>query len=353
MNSKPMITVIVPVYNSEKYLRQCVDSILNQTYTHLEVILVDDGSPDRCGELCDQYAAKESRVKVVHKQNGGVSSARNAGLDIATGEYIAFVDSDDYLDSSLYEKAISVIHTYHPDIIDFGINFVDQEGNLLRKWHHTQTKETLFDRSHISENIIPELVHVKSQANSNIAVWVWNKLFRTNIINQFDIRFDSNLKLWEDGIFTIEVLKYANSLISLCGEYYNYRGTQDSLSQHHDEKIFSYAEIIYERYRSWFKNEYDFDNLPSRKYRFELVHGIIMRELKCLYTKKADVKSVRNAIFNGLKSKTIQDYYCGYHHTNPFFLITQFTIQANLLNLAFAEYYIYFRLKSGKQKDNA
>lgn len=346
MDSKPLITVIVPVYNSEKYLCQCVDSILNQTYINLEVILVDDGSPDKCGELCDQYAAKDSRIKVIHKQNGGVSSARNAALDIATGEYITFVDSDDYLCSSLYEKAVAAIHTYHPDIIDFGINFVDQEGNLRRKWQHSQPKGTLFDHTYIAENIIPELVHVKPQTDAYISAWVWNKLFHSTVINQFAIRFDNNIKIWEDGIFTIEVIKYANSLISLCGEYYNYRDTQNSLSEHHDEKIFTYAETIYERYRTLFENEYDFDNLSSRKYRFQLVHGMIMRELKCLYAKKADLKSVKKAILNGLKRKTVRDYYCGYHHNNPFSLIAQFTIRANLLNLFFIEYCIYYKLKS-------
>ena len=112
MDSKPLITVIVPVYNSEKYLCQCVDSILNQTYINLEVILVDDGSPDKCGELCDHYAAKDSRIKVIHKQNGGVCSARNAALDIATGEYITFVDSDDYIKEDMYEILLNLIKKY-------------------------------------------------------------------------------------------------------------------------------------------------------------------------------------------------------------------------------------------------
>ena len=93
-----LISVIVPVYNVEPYLRKCVDSILAQSYSNLEVILVDDGSPDGCGAICDEYAAKDARVRVIHKPNGGVSDARNAGLDIMTGDYVAFVDSDDWID---------------------------------------------------------------------------------------------------------------------------------------------------------------------------------------------------------------------------------------------------------------
>ena len=98
-----LISVIVPVYKVEKYLHKCVDSILAQTYTNLEIILVDDGSPDNCGKICDEYAAKDSRIKVIHQQNGGLSAARNAGLDIATGNYLAFIDSDDYIDNNYIE----------------------------------------------------------------------------------------------------------------------------------------------------------------------------------------------------------------------------------------------------------
>ena len=99
-----LISVIIPVYKVEKYLSKCVESIINQTYKNLEIILVNDGSPDNCGEICDEYAKKDSRIKVIHKENGGLSDARNAGIEIASGQYIAFVDSDDYIASNMYER---------------------------------------------------------------------------------------------------------------------------------------------------------------------------------------------------------------------------------------------------------
>ena len=102
-----LISVIVPVYNVEPYLRKCVDSILAQSYSNLEVILVDDGSPDGCGAICDEYAAKDARVRVIHKPNGGVSDARNAGLDIMTGDYVAFVDSDDWVEADMYRTLLT------------------------------------------------------------------------------------------------------------------------------------------------------------------------------------------------------------------------------------------------------
>ena len=110
----PLISIIVPVYNVEKYLDKCVQSLLNQTYKNIEIILVDDGSPDNSGIMCDEYAAKDSRVKVVHKQNGGLVSARNAGFDVMTGDWHMYVDSDDWIDLNTCEKLIAAINR-HPD----------------------------------------------------------------------------------------------------------------------------------------------------------------------------------------------------------------------------------------------
>lgn len=130
-NSK-QLSVIVPVYKAEKYLNRCVDSIIAQTWSNLEIILVDDGSPDNSGAICDEYAAKDSRIKVIHKQNGGVSSARNAGIDAATGDYIAFVDSDDYIAPDMYEKLFEVLDSEKSiAACDFMMDFGN--GNLVHK----------------------------------------------------------------------------------------------------------------------------------------------------------------------------------------------------------------------------
>lgn len=124
----PMISVIVPIYNVEKYLARCVDSIVNQTYKNLEIILVDDGSPDRCPQVCDDYAEKDSRIKVVHKKNGGLSDARNAGMAVATGEYISFIDSDDWIETSMFELLLNNIFQYDCEISCGGIMMVWENG---------------------------------------------------------------------------------------------------------------------------------------------------------------------------------------------------------------------------------
>ena len=120
MKRMPKISVIIPVYKVEQYLPECLDSIINQTYKNLEIICIDDGSPDNSGKILDEYASKDNRIRVIHKENGGISSARNAGLDIATGDWISFVDSDDWLDINTYEKLLSSADEANTDIVMFG-----------------------------------------------------------------------------------------------------------------------------------------------------------------------------------------------------------------------------------------
>lgn len=127
----PLITVIVPVYNIEKYLERCVNSIRNQTYENLEILLVDDGSTDRSGEMCDTFAAKDPRIRVIHKENGGSSSARNLGIAQAKGEYLGFVDSDDYVSENMYELLVSALREYGAEIAQGGRDEIDEEGNRL------------------------------------------------------------------------------------------------------------------------------------------------------------------------------------------------------------------------------
>ena len=129
---KIKISIIVPVYKVEDYLSRCIDSLINQTYQNLEIILVDDGSPDRCGEICDEYAKFDERIKVIHKPNGGLSDARNKGLDIATGDFIIFVDSDDWIDVKTCEIVLDNAIKNKAEIVVFGVNNVYADGRVKR-----------------------------------------------------------------------------------------------------------------------------------------------------------------------------------------------------------------------------
>ena len=183
-----MISVIVPVYNVEKYIRQCLDSIVGQTYQDLEIILVDDGSPDSSGAICDEYAEKDSRIKVIHKQNEGQSIARNVGMQTATGDFIGFVDSDDSIDLEMFEKLFSAIDGV--DIAICGHNVV-YDAKIET---NSKGKEKTLNESELWQEVF---------GNLNNAVW--NKLFRRELLT--NIQFDSNFAHGEDLIFNILYLQ--------------------------------------------------------------------------------------------------------------------------------------------------
>ena len=213
---KPLISVIVPVYKVEPYLHKCVDSILNQTYQNLEVILVDDGSPDNCGAICDAYAEQDSRVKVIHKENGGLSSARNAGLEIASGEYISFVDSDDWLDTKLYSCCLDAMPF---DMAIFGITYVyegAQDSQIVPACEKPQSICWGKD-----DQLFLDLVR------RSLFGYMCNKIYRRNIIQR--IRFPDIL-LREDLVTNIELLKRTEDIVLInCSGYYYFQRSDSSL----------------------------------------------------------------------------------------------------------------------------
>lgn len=211
-----LISVIIPVYKVEPYLRRCVESVLNQTYQNLEVILVDDGSPDNCGAICDEYAALDSRVKVIHKENGGLSSARNAGLELAAGEYISFVDSDDWLDPKLYSHCIAAMPF---DMAIFGITYVYKGAQ------DSQTVPTCEKTTSIcwgkDDQLILDLVR------RSLFGYMCNKIYRRNIIQGIRL---PDILLREDLVTNIEILKKTEEIVLInCNGYYYFQRSDSSL----------------------------------------------------------------------------------------------------------------------------
>ncbi|HDT8050800.1 TPA: glycosyltransferase, partial [Enterococcus faecalis] len=168
----PKISIIVPVYNVEKYLEKCVRSILAQTFTDFELILVDDGSPDSSGAMCDQFAEQDQRVKVIHKENGGLSDARNAGIEIATGEYLGFVDSDDYIADDMYETLYNQIVTYEAELATVGM--IDVYEN--RESRLTDKKEIKI----LSQNEAIQAV----LDSTDVYAYAVNKLYKKELFNK-------------------------------------------------------------------------------------------------------------------------------------------------------------------------
>ena len=217
----PLISVIIPVYKVEPYLRECVDSVLAQTYQNLEIILVDDGSPDNCPAICDEYAEKDARVKVIHKENGGVSDARNTGLQKASGEYIAFVDSDDRIDENLYESVMKHIPF---NVAIFGCTYEHKQPESVSAVLPCRTPVELLWSTDI------ELVQ-KIVFNSLLG-YASNKVYRKSVIGE--TRFQ-NVAIREDLIFNLFVCSKIEKIKLIDSAGYHYLQRSDSISHNRYE----------------------------------------------------------------------------------------------------------------------
>lgn len=191
----PIISIIIPVYNSEKYLSKCIDSVLAQTFTDYELILVDDGSTDRSAVICDDYAIKDARIKVIHKENGGVSTARNIGLINASGDYIGFIDSDDYVEPNMYTVLFELIQKHECDISICGFKVIDEDKYKIERIQNSGQIEFL-DRE--------GLVSKETDMPWTIRLDTINKLFKKSIID--GLMFDEKLKCAEDTLFLHQAL---------------------------------------------------------------------------------------------------------------------------------------------------
>lgn len=209
-----LISVVVPIYGVEKYLDKCVASIVNQTYPHLEIILVDDGSPDGCGALCDEWVKRDNRIKVVHKENGGLSDARNAGIPYATGEYISFVDSDDYLDSTFYERLYTTMQETGAEIVECATRYVGENGSELKI---RPSKEGMFDKLTALKLLILE---------NGLYQTVWNKLYRREVV---DGLLFAKGRYNEDEFWTYKVFDRAEKIVAFQEPLYNYLQRKSSI----------------------------------------------------------------------------------------------------------------------------
>lgn len=212
-----LISVIVPVYKVEKYLNRCVKSIVEQTYVNLEIILVDDGSPDKCGDMCDEFAAKDKRIRVIHKENGGLSDARNAGLEIYTGEYVVFVDSDDWLDADMIEILYKVLKENDADIAE--CSYRNLFCDCIKEETKCNAEIVVGDAEFALESML-DWKYFKPNA--------WNKLYKREVIA--DVRYPKG-KLHEDEFTTYKYIYNAKRLAYVDVSKYNYdRRRTDSIT---------------------------------------------------------------------------------------------------------------------------
>lgn len=249
---KNMISVIIPIYKVEKYLSRCIESVIGQTYSNLEIILVDDGSPDKCPLIIDEYAKKDKRIKVIHKENGGLSSARNAGLEIAIGEYVTFVDSDDTIDDKMYEILYNLLKKYDSDISICQLIRVNEDsaGNLLiPNLNIDNIEEQLFTKAEALKQIM---------INGDIGNFACTKLFKKELFKE--VLFP-NGKVYED-IATIYKLVHKANKIAYTNQklYYYLYGREGAITSSFSEK-----KILDSLYAYFTQYKFIIENYPEIK----------------------------------------------------------------------------------------
>ena len=216
----PTFSFVVPVYNVEQYLGKCIESVLGQTYSDFELILVDDGSTDSSGKICDSYREKDNRILVIHKKNAGVSAARNVGIEQARGEYICFIDSDDWIESNYLSEIKAEIADF--DILFFGCFLRYEDG--MASSICPPAVECRTDIGNVISYLFQNDMHV------NYFGYPWNSIYRRDIIDQFEIRFSETLSFCEDEVFNLAYCNHARSLKIITPLLYNYRLKEQGLT---------------------------------------------------------------------------------------------------------------------------
>ena len=331
MNKK--ISIIIPIYNAEKFLKKAVDSVLNQNKKLLEIILVNDGSTDSSGKICDAYAQKYDYIKVIHKKNGGSSTARNVGLSVATGTHISFLDADDFFDIDTYETILDVIEKYDPDCIDFGWKYINDIGEVTYNLHKLE-KNRILNEEVIIEKIIPPLINIVDSKDYFIYDFAVNKIYKKEIIDKYDIYFDEKRRTWEDRIFVVEYLKHCKSFYSMNQCFYNYVSVPNSLSRRYDMDFFDIILSNYNKYKELFGDIYDFDCQYVQNYWCHSIENMIFRSLK----EKNNKELIKENIVRILENEQVIQWYKNREPENEYEKATSEYIVSNESNKALSIY---------------
>lgn len=238
-----IISVIVPVYNVEKYLRQCLDSLVKQTYKNIEVIMVDDGSKDSSGRICDEYAKEYENFFVVHKKNAGLGMARNTGFEYMHGEYVTFLDSDDYLDPDCINNLYASLLKEHVDVCKGGFKRVLDSGDIVSERKY---RNELFRGESARTELLPRMIGSSPSRHDSVEMCVCGAIYRTDLIKKYNLSFPSERELIsEDLVFNIDYMQHANGACNIEDMGYNYRVNLKSLSTSYRVNRFEASKYFY------------------------------------------------------------------------------------------------------------
>lgn len=287
------VSIIVPIYNVERFLNKCVHSLLNQTLKEIEIILVDDESPDKCPEICDEYALKDSRIKVIHKKNAGLGMARNSGIEIATGEYITFCDADDFVDPNTYEIVYNKCKINNLDMCCFQYRRISEdEGKIINTPY---VSEHYFKgRPEINSflmNVIGKDYENPSSYNYNMSSCM--ALFRRNLFIRSNVRYPSErIVASEDLVFLLYFLPHVDSIGIVSDILYNYRINPNSISQNFSKEKYQRLMNLLTEVKKYCENNFDYKIYKNHYFSQQLrIFKIILKHIaisKLPLTKKSN-----------------------------------------------------------------
>lgn len=299
-DNQPLVSIIVPVYNAESYLRKCLDSILAQDIETLEIITVDDGSKDGSPSILDDYA-NEKGIKVIHQKNEGPSKARNAGLDIARGKYVGFVDADDWIEPNMYSRMVDVAESEQADIVF--CNILRNQNEKMRKYLPCGT----YRGDDLPNQIFPLLISSIKEDVGNVTLRgaTWCRIFRRELLEMQNIRFDEDLVYNEDGLFCIQATLAARCYIYIGDDYlYHNRYTPGSLTKRYIPNLWNRQKGMYEKlYKLVKRTTYDFSAQIDKKL---LEIAIYCIENECKADTDATAGEAKKRIRNILDDKGLQ-----------------------------------------------
>lgn len=294
----PLFSIIIPIYGVENYLRKCLDSILNQTFRDFEAILVDDGSMDSCPKICDEYAAVDDRLIVIHKSNGGLVSARQAGAKAAKGDYLVCVDGDDWIGRTYLEEFANVIFSNQPDVIVCGSKYCKGENHKI---HCTGWKEGFYDRAMMIKHIFPSLIQASNA--SYFPKSLWAKCFKSKIYKQQQMMINTALNMGEDSACTIPIIYHSNTLYILDSCEYYYRINPSSMCNVKKPLETDSPRLIHEHICHHIDiDEFDFKEQLWRKTTHELFSVIVS-----LFFKRQSYFSIRKEIIQLIKDNVYHE----------------------------------------------
>lgn len=286
-----LISIIIPVYNVEEFLDECVESVIKQTYTNLEIILIDDGSTDLSGKKCDEWAARDPRIIVIHKENGGLSDARNAGLKIARGKYIGFVDSDDMIHSQMYQCLYETMEKTNSEISCCGVKKASIfQDFVMQELHCSEV------RSYTAKEAMVSIIK-----DDKIQVTVWNKLYLKTVIDNLYFEFG---KCHEDEFWSYQVLSRAEKIVVLEAEYYGYRQRENSImNQKYSIKNLDILEAREKRLKFLEEKYPELVSMGKCDYRFTCIRAM---QLCMMYMKEDTFKKCREIILRYVKEHPLK-----------------------------------------------